>query len=158
MLRFLSLTTATLLVLSSPSFAEKGAKVVDTNNDGVVSKAEAEASVDRQFANVDTNKNDKISKEEFISTFKITEKNIPADMLKKHKGMIEKGGMMRFEKLDTDKSGDLSKAELKSDMNKRHDAMDSNKDGNITKDELESFRKKVKSEMQNKVKERAKAE
>ncbi len=154
MIRFLLLSTASLVLISSPSFAEKGMKAVDTNNDGVVSRAEAEASVDRQFTTLDVDKNDKISKDEFKATFKIAEANIPAEVLKKHKGMIEKGGMMRFKKLDADNSGDLSKSELKADMDKRHTAMDKNKDGNVTKDELEAFKQQMKSNMDKKLQER----
>ena len=150
MLRFCLMASCAMLLTLSAAHAGDDKKGmghgVDTNGDGMVTSAEAETAVNRQFANLDTDKSSKISKEEFKGTWGMAAKHIPAEVLKKNKGMIEKAGAMRFEKMDADKSGDLTKAELLTDMKARHKAMDGNGDGNVTKEELKSFHEKMRAE------------
>ena len=150
MLRPAPVSTTALMFFALPVNAEDGNKkmrTVDTNGDGIVTLSEAEASVDRQFAHLDTDKNGLISKDEFKATNKMAEKNLPKEIAEKHKGAISKMGAMRFTKLDTDKNGSLSKDELKTDMKERHNAMDTNKDGNVSKDEVKKFRETMNKKM-----------
>ncbi len=154
MLRLTLLSTAAFMLLTLPLHAEEAPKgkmrAVDTDGNGVVTLSEAEASVDRQFANLDKDKNGSISKEEFKATNKMAEQNMPKEFAEKHKGAINKMGAMRFAKLDTNKNNELSKDELKSDMKARHEAMDSNKDGNVSKDEVKKFRETMNKKMSEK--------
>jgi hypothetical protein len=104
----------------------------DSNKDGSLDKAEAQAMHDKHFDEMDANHDGKLSKEEMAAC--------------KQGG---KGGAMRnkggegFKKADKDNDGTLDKEESKSlpNISKHFDEIDTDKDGTVDRDEVHKFMK-----------------
>lgn len=77
----------------SPRGGFRHAAIGDTNGDGIVTKAELIAALDKRFAAMDTNGDGKVTKEE-------------------RDAQRQKRGEERFAKLDSDGNGQISKAEF----------------------------------------------
>ncbi len=119
---------------------------IDTNNDGTVSKAEADAVAGRDFAAFDTDKNGKISPDEFKALlYKNNAKQLPDDAAKKK---AEPELMAQFKMLDNNRDGAVTKAEFLEDSTRRFKAMDENGDGKVTKAEVEDVQKKIKAQVE----------
>jgi hypothetical protein len=101
----------------------------DTNNDGIITKAEFLADVDARFATLDANKDGKISKEE------------------RPGGGEGRGGRM-MGRADTDGDGAISLAEQRAQATKRFDRVDANKDGKIDKAEGDAVRERMRGMME----------
>jgi Ca2+-binding EF-hand superfamily protein len=109
----------------------------DTNSDGVVTRAEAEAAaVERTrklFDTLDADKNGTLTKQE-----------LDAAREKRHAAMREHADE-RFKAADTDGDGRLSKAEAETGMPRlaaRFDDLDADKDGALTPEELASHKRR----------------
>lgn len=122
---------------SEPEHSMRGSALEqwDTNADGVVTRAEAEAAaVERTrklFDSLDADKNGTLTRQE-----------IDAAREKRHDAMREQAEE-RFKAADTDGDGRLSKAEAEQGMPmlaKRFDALDTDKDGALTSEELAARR------------------
>ncbi|HQR51342.1 MAG TPA: EF-hand domain-containing protein [Methylophilaceae bacterium] len=100
----------------------------DTNKDGSIDKAEAQAMHDKHFDKMDANHDGKLSKEEVAAC--------------KNDGMHDKGSM-GFKKADKDNDGTLDKKEAKSlpNVSKHFDEIDVDKDGTVSRDEVHNFMK-----------------
>ncbi len=105
-------------------------KAADTNKDGLISRAEAEAGLPRvakHFDQLDTNKDGQISADEF-------------------KAGHQKAKHMHLAKLDTDKDGSISRAEAEANaprLAKHFDEIDTNKDGKLSREEIQAARAKM---------------
>lgn len=101
----------------------------DTNNDGILTRAELIASVEARFAKRDTNKDGKIGADE-------RGRGGP--------GMRDdrraRGGEGRGNRLDTNNDGSISKAEQVAQATKLFDYIDRNGDGKIDKAERDALR------------------
>jgi Ca2+-binding EF-hand superfamily protein len=112
--------------------AEEWWKKVDTDQDGTVSRAEAEANAPRlaqDFDKVDTNGDGKASREELQA----------ARRAKAKEHMQE-----RWQKADTDGDGALSRQEAKAGaprIAEHFDQLDANGDGKVTPEEVRAARK-----------------
>lgn len=118
-------------------------KKLDTDGDGKISKAEADKldkgrfNLKEKFAEIDTNKDAYLSKEELMA-FGKKDGHGPRPGVK-HEGP--------FEKLDTDKDGKISKAEVdkqeggRFNLKEKFTTIDANGDSYITKDEMIAYRK-----------------
>jgi Ca2+-binding EF-hand superfamily protein len=98
----------------------------DVNKDGKLSADEVPHMPEAWFKQLDTNKDDALSQEEFLSRG-------PG-----HRGDgkgFERGPQRWLEKLDANKDGQLSKAEAKSASDEHFRRMDRNADGYIAQDE-----------------------
>lgn len=104
----------------------------DTNKDGSIDKAEAQAMHDKHFAETDTNHDGKLSKEEIAACKKDGNHNA------KH----EKGEKS-FKKADKDDDGTLDKEEAKAlpNVSKHFDEIDTDKDGTVDRDEVHNYMK-----------------
>lgn len=109
-------------------------KKVDTDGDGTISKAEAEANATPRLAGdfdkVDTNHDGKITREELQAAGKQAR---------------HARGKEWWDKVDTDHDGSISKAEAEANaprLAKNFDKVDSNGDGKITPEEMKAARKK----------------
>lgn len=158
---FLSAVIAASFALTAPVHAQEAAKTepakpavtktdsagigaVDTNNDGAVSKSEADAVALAQFTAFDENKDGKIAESEFQSEiFKMHKTPPPADQ----KAQIEKMIAGRFTGLDGNKDGSVTKAEYMEDATRRHKMMDLDGDGKVTKKELGELKAKIEAQM-----------
>lgn len=96
-----------------------GQNMGDTNNDGVVTRAEMLTGIDARFGQMDTNKDGKIGADE--------RRGGP-------------GGGRMLERVDTDKDGAISLAEMRASAEQRFDAGDANKDGKIDQAERDKVR------------------
>ena len=111
-------------------------KAADTNNDGLISRAEADASlpkVAKHFDQLDTNKDGQISAAEFKAGHE------------KVKAMHDKGRAMHAAKIDGDKDGFVSRAEAEANaprLAKHFDEIDANKDGKLSREEIQAARTK----------------
>lgn len=105
-------------------------KAADTNKDGLISRAEAEAAlpkVAKHFDQLDTNKDGQISADEF-------------------KAGHHKAKHMRGAKVDVDKDGFITRAEADANAPRlaRHfDEIDTNKDGKISREEMQAAKVKM---------------
>lgn len=95
-------------------------RAIDTNGDKVVSKDEFVADSNKRFAEMDANKDNKITEEE-LEKFQEAKK---AER-EKRKKEIEAEQEKRFNEMDTDKDGKISKEEMK---NHRESMRDKKKD------------------------------
>ena len=100
-------------------------KAADTNGDGMISRAEAQAlpRLAERFDAVDSNRDGQITRDE----------------LRFARAQAMRAGMVRH--LDKDGDGKVSKAEALTAAEKRFERVDANKDGFITREEAQSARK-----------------
>lgn len=98
----------------------------DTNKDGSVDKAEAQAMHDKHFKEMDTNHDGKLDKEEM----KACAQHSRHDM-----------GTMGFMGSDKDNDGTLDRDEAKQlpNVSKNFDAIDVDKSGTLSRDEVHNF-------------------
>ena len=106
-------------------------KAADTNNDGLISRAEADAKLPRvakHFDQLDTNKDGQIAPDEF----------------KAGHAMAKAKLLAHAAKVDGDKDGFVSKAEAEANaprLAKHFDEIDANKDGKLSREEMQAARK-----------------
>lgn len=103
-------------------FSERMLKRVDTDQDGKISKAEADAAGTKFFARLDDNGDGKIEDNE---------------MPQRHSARF--GGKM-FDRMDADQDGKVTKAEFQAAGEKMFQRMDKNGDGVVEKDEMQKPR------------------
>lgn len=109
---------------------DKHFKEMDSNGDGMVSKAEFDAAHDKHFKEMDTNGDGQLS---------------PDEMRAGHKAMMEQGKNKRFDEADANHDGALTREEAKKMpmVSKHFDELDTNKDGKITREELDAAMEKM---------------
>ena len=107
-------------------------KEMDTNKDGVVSKAEFDAAHNKHFKEIDTNHDGKISLSELEAAHDAHHEH--------HEMKHQAGGTFKslFEAADEKHDGGLSKEEAAKMpmLLERFDEFDANKDGKVTYDEI----------------------
>lgn len=126
-----------IFALGAPAIAEKTGmmdrhkahlEAADTDGDGKISKAEADAASEKKFREADLDGNGSVSFEEF-------------------QALAEKRRLMklkhRFERSDKDGNGTLSSDELGSRHSSRFERMDTDGDGEISEEEREAAHKKM---------------
>lgn len=153
--KYFLLSAAALMLSAAPlaaHAAEEAKKpaptksAIDTNNDGSVSKTEADAVAGRDFAAFDTNKDGKISKDEFKALlYKANAKQLPDEASKKR---AEPELMAQYGMLDHNKDGTITKAEFLEDSTRRFKAMDENGDGKVSKEEVADVQKKIRAQIE----------
>ena len=114
----------------------------DTDKDGKISaeEAKANASVDERFGSIDANKDGYITTDEYRNFF-TGEKSQGALHAQAHSAVVTRAV---WAKLDTNKDGKLSSAEVSADtgISASFSVMDSNGDGFVTQDEYRAYAKK----------------
>ncbi|MBI3480939.1 MAG: EF-hand domain-containing protein [Nitrosomonadales bacterium] len=107
-------------------------KDMDSNGDGMVSKAEFDAAHDKHFKDMDSNGDGKLS---------------PEEMRAGHKEMLEQGKNKRFDAADINHDGALTREEAKKMpmLSKHFDEVDANKDGKVTREELDAAMEKMRN-------------
>jgi Ca2+-binding EF-hand superfamily protein len=107
---------------------------VDTNHDGAISKAEADAYHNKHFKQLDANSDGKITREELTATgMKCHEKS---------QTKFKDRFYQRFDEIDINHDGMLSKDETEIGMPmvfKHFDEVDANHDGKISKEEIKAM-------------------
>lgn len=137
----------------------------DKNGDGAVSRDEFLAQAAARFAELDVNKDGKISADEA----KAAMLSRRGRFAREHdKGMVPPhggpggargpegrggpggpGGISGFlERLDVDKDGKISRAEFNAPNDRRFDLLDTNKDGVIDQSELAAARERMRAQME----------
>lgn len=109
-------------------------KAIDTDGDGAISKAEADA----WFNKLDTNRDGKIDKAEMDAHRKAT-------MAERHARM-QAAFDEKFKAADKNGDGALTKAEANAGLPhlaKRFDQLDANRDGKLTRDEIRAGMEKM---------------
>jgi Ca2+-binding EF-hand superfamily protein len=113
--------------------AAEAIKAADTNNDGLISRAEAQAKlpkVAKHFDELDTNKDGQISADEF----------------KAGHAKARTMHVQHADKVDADKDGFVSRAEAEASaprLFKHFDEIDTNKDGKLSREEIQAARAKM---------------
>jgi Ca2+-binding EF-hand superfamily protein len=130
-----SLAAASFLVFGAPSgpheghFAER-LRTADTNGDGMISRAEAQAGlpmIARHFDQIDANRDGQITQDELRAFHE------------QRRAAMEQKRAEHWKKIDTDGDGRISRAEAQANaprLAEHFDAIDANRDGFITPDEL----------------------
>ena len=146
MLKFLSLSAATLLLVAGPALAapddlpapvekpapaERGGRApsglmrYDTNKDGVVDRAEWKAGQEARFKRLDTNGDGKLTQDElFAGTPAIGNSVLPTDRQAQRQSSY-------FQLLDADKDGVVTLAEFMAQAERNFARCDINKDDRI---------------------------
>lgn len=119
--------TATSVALAHGPGPRAYFEQADTNQDGIVSKAEATQYSDARFAFADTN-NDGI----------ITQAEADA-VMQKHRAEFEQKAQERFANKDTNKDGKLQKSEVPRMPEQMFARLDTDKDGALTPEEMRAF-------------------
>lgn len=116
---------------------------VDTNGDGLISKAEHRAMVEARFARMDADKDGSVEAGEGRKGWgkRGEGRGGKAKAMRGGRG----GGMMMA---DTDKDGAISKAEFDAMSAQRFARLDTNKDGKIDATEMQAQRQKARDAMQ----------
>lgn len=126
-----------LFALGAPAIAEKTGmmdrhkahlEAVDTDGNGKISKAEADAAREKKFKEADLDGNGSVSLEEYEA------------LAEKRRQMKLK---RRFERSDTDGNGTLSSDELGSRRASHFERMDKDGDGEISEEERKGMHKKM---------------
>lgn len=121
---------AAVLVVGSAHAA--GLTSADTNQDGRISRAEANAAQDRAFKRLDTNHDGQIDAKEFDAG----QPGLPADATaqdKKRRHRVIDGW---FHHMDSDGNGKISRSEYRKALTPYFNSLDANGDGYISADEL----------------------
>lgn len=119
-----------VLVLAGPVMAQTAAPAA---TDGMTLQQFQAKNGDKLFARLDTNKDGKISPDEFAAYRK---QNAEVDA--KASGKAGKRGQRLFARFDTDKDGMLSRTEADALLAMRFKRMDANNDGVLTLEELQA--------------------
>lgn len=110
--------------------------LLDENKDGVISKAEAAAQAEAVFAAMDADSSGALTKEEYMSVRMGAQRGwnpARADAMQQQKAA-------RFQPMDTDRDGTVSKAEFLAGHEALFAAMDRDGDGRVTPAEFRSRR------------------
>ena len=124
---------------------------LDVNNDGVLNQADRDAKRGQMFDRLDANKDGSISRDEFMAAHgpRGGHAGMSGEGRGGHKGM-HRGrhgggmGMMMVRMADTDKDGNVTRAEYDAAVTRHFDMVDTNKDGTITKAERQAAHTKMK--------------
>ncbi len=128
-----------VLVLAGPVLAQNTSdKTAAPAASGMTLEQFQAENGDKLFARLDTNKDGKISPDEFAAFRK---QNAEADAKAEKAG---KRGQKLFERFDTDKDGSLSRTEANGLLAWRFKRMDKNHDGVLTLEELQAKHGKAK--------------
>ncbi|MBB3910369.1 EF-hand domain-containing protein [Sphingomonas desiccabilis] len=125
--------------------------MIDTNKDGVVTRDEAMAAADLQFARMDQNKDGKVDATEMRPPHRrggapaAADGKAPAG--KPAPGMHRAGGMGQrmLARVDTNKDGAISREEFRAAAATRFERMDANRDGRIDAAEQNAMRERMKA-------------
>lgn len=130
---FLTLFFSTLILIPSSAHAAKSFESLDTNQDGIVSQEEWMAGARGEYESLDRNGNGNISYNEFHG---IASSN-PGNRYGANKGYKNgKRRQPRFEDMDANHDGVLSKDEWPADAVEYYTALDANADGNVSYNEF----------------------
>ncbi len=110
-----------------------GLTSADTNNDGKISRAEANAAQDRAFKQLDTNGDGQVDAKEFDAG----QPGLPADASAQDKARRHRVISSWFNHIDADGNGKISRSEYRKALTPYFDKLDANGDGYISKDELQ---------------------
>ena len=106
-------------------------KELDANGDGKIQKSEADKLAEARFQAVDTNKDGKITRAEAEAKAKV--------MHSKRQDQMQERLARMFERADKNKNGKIEKSESRL-PGPKFDELDTNKDGALTRAELEVSR------------------
>jgi Ca2+-binding EF-hand superfamily protein len=139
-LAFLTLLPLLALALVDPAAAAQTSRReqmiqrlmdrLDTNHDGAVTRAEAEAAQRDRFESLDSNGDGAVSSEEFMA-YEPEIGRMPVDATKRA-AWLQK----RFKRLDRDNDGKVTEAEFLALGSRRFAAADADGDGRVTAEEL----------------------
>lgn len=148
----LSVAAGVGVAAAQPGHPERFAKL-DTNGDGAVTTAEFEAHILQRWTEADANKDSKVTADEMKARFEAHKQERLKERDTNGNGVLERSEVAKmpdalFTKLDADKSGTLTPAEMKAGKEKGcgHEGKgfrgegkrlpgDANEDGVVTKEE-----------------------
>ena len=123
-----------------PSAADAASRVfaaLDGDGDGVLTAAEIETTRDRVFSRADRDGNGNLNRDEFHATRPASSPTSAAPPgLRRRADRNDR----RFDELDRDKDGAITRAEYIADGRTRFAAADRNRDGRLTEDEFRTYR------------------
>lgn len=118
----------------------------DTDGSGALSRREAESvpRLARSFDAIDANRDDQVSREEFLAWRKLNQREACRAAPEKCLARTTARLTERFNQADSDRNGALSRLEAEKAMPgiaRRFDALDANRDGQVTVDEVVAARR-----------------
>ncbi|MGV6818896.1 MAG: EF-hand domain-containing protein [Parvularcula sp.] len=123
---------------------ERRGPPADTNGDGIVSRAEMEASVDARFEQSDSDGDGYVSQDEAQAQRRARMEERRAKMKERRKEREHRGPrgghpghpQPMWDEVDADQDGRLSRDEMSANAARRFDRADTNGDGQVTRDEM----------------------
>jgi uncharacterized low-complexity protein len=118
----------------------RGMRMIDANNDGVVSEDEAAALADHGFMRMDYDGDGKVTEAEFVSGPRGKHGGGWFNWNSDEKAAVEKVRTEKFASLDVNKDKNLDKAEFFADAKAKLAAADTDKDGKVSPWEFRASR------------------
>ena len=131
----MALWLGVLLVPAAAMAGDDKAKLMDTNNDGVISSAEHAAGAKTMFTQMDANNDGKVTAAEMDAYH-------AAKMGGKAGDKMKMTSAEKIKKVDTDGDGAISAAEHDAASTQMFTKMDANGDGNVTAAEMKAGHEK----------------
>jgi Ca2+-binding EF-hand superfamily protein len=130
-----------LLMISASAMADDKAKMMDTNNDGMVSSAEHAAGAKKMFGEMDANADGNVTAAE-MDAYKATKMK---DKAGKEGDRPKMSSADKIREIDTDGDGKISAAEHEAGSQKMFGKMDTDGDGSISQAEMKAGHDAMKS-------------
>lgn len=117
-------------------------QIYDTDGDGIVTRAQYDEQRATAYKTTDTNSDGKLDENEYVDEFV---DRLDRQIARNRQAQL-KQGQVRFESIDADKNGDISREEYATMSTRMFDRTDTDRDGVVSRDDPEPVREQREGE------------